>query len=169
MTADPRTLITQDDLRRMLTGPTSGGHAKELAAAVFAQEAVYSTGREQETCAERIGSYMTSRAETIAQLFAVVDGKASQDEDGNELHEYDAFDRIHELPLSIEIIRSVKILLGTGGPADWLMAELDSDGDISSLTYHFADWFDHASVPVDRESPLWRFAESFVELQAVES
>jgi hypothetical protein len=50
MTSDPRTLITEDQLRRMLTGPTSGGHAKELAAAVFAQESVYSTGTEQPTC-----------------------------------------------------------------------------------------------------------------------
>jgi hypothetical protein len=81
------------------------------------------------------------------------------DEDG-------ATERLNEMPLSVEVIRHVKILLGTGGPADWLDAELDSDGDISTLTYHFADWFDHAQTYVEKDSPLWAFAESFVEVAA---
>lgn len=95
------------------------------------------------------------------------------DEDGYGLgdgSEYSARDtaeqRLQEMPLSVEVIRHIKVLLGTGGPADWLDAELDSDGDIRTLTYHFADWFDHASVPVMADSPLWRFAESFVEMTA---
>jgi len=212
MTADPRTLITEDDLRRMLTGPTSGGHAAELAAAVFAQESVYSTGHDQETCAERIAEHMAGRAETIAQLFAADDeckgwayagpddglhwykcgthaggmglgdsdgppffpcDRWRTDEDGNALgdgSEYSAREtadeRLDEMPLSVEIVRHVKILLGTGGPADWLDAELDSDGDVRTLEYHFADWFDHASVPVDQDSPLWRYAERYAELTA---
>jgi hypothetical protein len=88
--------------------------------------------------------------------------------DGSEYSARETADeRLAEMPLSVEIIRSVKILLGTGGPADWLMAELDADNDIRILTYHFADWFDHASQPVLETSPLWRFAESFVEIAAV--
>jgi hypothetical protein len=88
--------------------------------------------------------------------------------DGSEYSARETADeRLAEMPLSVEIIRSVKILLGTGGPADWLMAELDADNDIRTLTYHFADWFDHASQSVESDSPLWRFAESFVELAAV--
>ena len=97
------------------------------------------------------------------------------DEDGYGLgdgSEYSAREtaeeRLLEMPLSVDIVRHVKILLGTGGPADWLDAELDADNDIRSLTYHFADWFDHAAQPVNQNSPLWRFAESFVELAAVE-
>jgi hypothetical protein len=214
MTSDPRTLITEDQLRRMLTGPTSGGHAKELAAAVFAQESVYSTGTEQPTCAERIADQMAGRAETIKQLqkadddcdfeysgpddglhwwtclthtggMALGEGdtlpivscdKWRTDEDGNALgdgSEYSAREtadeRLAEMPLSVEVIRHVKILLGTGGPADWLDAELDDTGyGIRMLTYHFSDWFDHASAPVFADSPLWTFAESFVEW-AVES
>lgn len=168
------------------------------------------------TCAERIGDYMQSRADTIATLqnadedcaFTYAgpdDGGTLQwwacathaggmglgdvdaepvlpcdkwrtDEDGYGLgdgSEYSARDsaeqRIQEMPLSVEVVRHVKILLGTGGPADWLDAELDADGDIRTLTYHFADWYDHAAQPVEKDSPLWRFAESFGEIVAVES
>lgn len=116
-----------------------------------------------QTCAERIGPYMNSRAKSIAELFAVADGDEPRDVDGYETDPEQALERLDELPLSIEVIRSVRILLGTGGPADWLMAELDDEGDIRTLTYHFADWFDNASVPVERDSPLWRFAERYTE------
>jgi hypothetical protein len=96
--------------------------------------------------------------------------KWHSDEDGYALgddSEYSvadtAADRLMEMPLSVEVIRHVKVLLGTGGPADWLDAELDTDGEISTLAYHFADWGTHSSVYVEKDSPLWRFAESFVE------
>jgi hypothetical protein len=116
------------------------------------------------TAAERINDYMASRAETAAELHAIIDSDTPADIDGYETDPEQAQDRLNEWPLSVEVIRHVKILLGTGGPADWLDAELDSENDIRTLYYHFADWFDHASVAVDKESPLWRFAESFVEL-----
>jgi hypothetical protein len=117
------------------------------------------------TAAERINEYMESRAETIATL---QDEAAAFDEDGYPVSDEDKIERLYEMPLSVEVIRHVKILLGTGGPADWLDAELDADNDIRVLTYHFADWGTHASVYVEKESPLWRFAESFVEVAAVE-
>lgn len=86
------------------------------------------------------------------------------DEDGYALGDEGAQERLNELPLSVEVIRHIKVLLGTGGPADWLDAQLDSEGDITTLTYHFADWGDHAQTYVEKDSPLWRFAESFGEV-----
>ena len=115
------------------------------------------------TAAERIDGYMQSRADSIAELFSIADGEGTRTFDGDELDEEQAGEYLDELPLSVEILRHVKITLGTGGPADWLDAELDAGGDIRTLYYHFADWFDHASTPVDKDSPLWRFAERFAE------
>lgn len=85
--------------------------------------------------------------------------------DGSEYSARETADeRLMEMPLSVDVVRHVKILLGTGGPADWLDAQLDSEGDITTLTYHFADWGDHAQTYVEKDSPLWRFAESFGEV-----
>jgi hypothetical protein len=109
------------------------------------------------TAAERIADAMAGRAEDIGALQAISDsGLPGTDGDGYPLGEGDADQR-----LSVEVIRHVKILLGTGGPADWLDAELDEDGEISTLAYHFADWGTHSSVYVEKDSPLWRFVESF--------
>jgi hypothetical protein len=92
------------------------------------------------------------------------------DEDGLGIGSEDEIEeRLAEMPLSVEVIRHIKILLSTGGPADWLDAELDADNEIRVLEYHYADWGTHASVYVEKHSPLWRFAESFVELAAVEA
>jgi hypothetical protein len=110
------------------------------------------------TAAERIADAMAGRAETIRTL---QDEAAAFDEDGYPVTDEEKVDRLYEMPLSVEVIRHVKILLGTGGPADWLDAELDEDGEISTLAYHFADWGTHSSVYVEKGSPLWRFVESF--------
>lgn len=112
----------------------------------------------QPTCAERIADHMAGRAETIGKLqradddcVFVFEGRDTADE------------RLQEMPLSVEVVRHVKILLSWGGPSDWLDAELDADNDIVTLVYHFADWFDHAQSYVEKNSALWRFAESFAE------
>jgi hypothetical protein len=118
------------------------------------------------TAAERIADAMAGRTETIRTL---QDEAAAFDEDGYPVSDEDKIERLYEMPLSVEVIRHVKILLGTGGPADWLDAELNADNEIRVLEYHYADWGTHASVYVEKHSPLWRFAESFVELAAVEA
>lgn len=117
----------------------------------------------EQTAAERITEYMQSRADTAAELYAIIDSDTPADVDGYETDPESALDRINEWPLAVEVVRHVKVTLGTGGPADWLDAELDDNGDIRTLYYHFADWYDHASVPVDDRSPLWRIAEHFIE------
>ena len=119
-----------------------------------------------QTCAERITDHMQSRADSAAELYAIIDSDTPAEIDGYETDAEQAQDRLNEWPLSVEVLRHVKILFGFGGPADWLDAELDSEGDIRTLYYHFADWFDHASTPVERDSPLWRYAESVAEVAA---
>jgi hypothetical protein len=107
----------------------------------------------EKTCAERIGDH-------FADLYAASDG---HDEDRAE----EARDELWELPLSVETVRTIKVLFSTGGPADGLSVELDRDGNVSSVRYWFADWFDHAEVTVtDENSPLWRYAEELAEIEA---
>jgi hypothetical protein len=69
-----------------------------------------------------------------------------------------ARERISEYPLGVSSNRVFRIDLSTGGPADWL--EVSTSGDtpcyesantgehyeITDITYHFADWFDHAET-----------------------
>lgn len=62
-------------------------------------------------------------------------------------------DAIWNLPLDVEILKTYKILFSTGGPADWLEVKCTNDnpewfdrGDVISIYYHFADWYDYASI-----------------------
>ena len=116
------------------------------------------------TCEERIADYMRGRAEHLAALYAVIDSGEPATVDYEELDEDSARERIDELPLSAEIIRTLRITFGTGGPADYLDVRLDTDGAPLSMTYHFADWFDHAERPVPDDSPLWRIGEEYAEI-----
>lgn len=55
-----------------------------------------------------------------------------------------ARDRANEYcgePLSVETVKVVKVLLGTGGPACGYEIELDSDGQPVSGYYWYQDWF----------------------------
>lgn len=120
----------------------------------------------QPTCEERIADRMAGREEYVRKLQAIVDnGPATFDEDydDEELTEDEAQERLDELPLSVEPRRFIRILLSTGGPGDWLDAEIDVDGTVTSVSYHFNDWFDHAERPVHSDSALWRYAESMAE------
>lgn len=54
-------------------------------------------------------------------------------------------------PLSLEVKRSVRILLSTGGPGDWIDVDVDEQGSILGGSYHNQDWFDHAEVELDDE------------------
>ena len=102
------------------------------------------------TCAERIEDELQSRAEHFEELFNSVEDTEKSDE---------AYDELNNIALEISVYKTVKILMSTGGPADWIEVKLDEDNDISGMTYHFADWFDHASTKISKDSYLWDYAE----------
>lgn len=136
------------------------------------------------TCEQRIAEYYKGRMETIGALVNVqsvtdndnltdamlgqldIDIPKTEDErediDLGELQER-AQERIWEMPLSVEVIRVVKILLGTGGPGDWFEATVDDDGSITRIEYHFNDWFDHADINVSDDDDARAFCEQFTE------
>src|SRR5665647_3142828 len=75
----------------------------------------------------------------------------------------DATDAISELPLSIEVHRHVEILLSTGGPAEWIDAELESDGSIRSAEFVAVWGSDRRASRIDETDALWTLAEWYVE------
>lgn len=122
------------------------------------------------TCEQRIGDYYKGRMATIGALVRLSQERASnqdmavlQDDYADPDGLIDAQERIWEMPLSVEVIRTVKILLGTGGPGDWFEATIDSDGDITRIEYHFNDWFDHAEINVTDDEDARAFCEQFIE------
>lgn len=114
---------------------------------------------QEPTAAERLPQHLAGRADTLADLF----DRMAEDDYSDEAH-----DEYHNLPLSVEVVRTIKVLLSTGGPADGLTIELDADGDVSSVRYWFADWFDHADTTVSTDSPLYRYAEDLAEMVSPE-
>lgn len=90
------------------------------------------------SCEERIAGHLAGR---LGDFGRIMDAIRSDDDNTAE----EAMDEQSEYPLSVELVRVVKVLLSTGGPADWLEATLNSDNDITRIEYHFSDWFDHAS------------------------
>jgi hypothetical protein len=113
---------------------------------------------EKKTCAELVYEKMLDRSIQIEELNDIIEDIES---DGDKVSE--AVEELNNLALEISSFKSIKILLSTGGPADWLEAKLDDYGDLVDLTYHYADWFDHAETTVPKNSYLWDYATQIVD------
>ena len=123
------------------------------------------------TCEQRIEEYYKGRMATIGALVRLSEERASYMDMAN-LDEYadpdgliDAECIIDEMPLSVEVIRTIKVLLGTGGPGDWFECRLEGDegSTITRIDYHFNDWSDHAERNVTDDETARAFCERFVE------
>jgi hypothetical protein len=127
---------------------------------------------DQQTCAQRIREHQAGREASIAALNECADawGDGAREVEGEYLTPEEAIGRLDELPLAVERFTLVKVLLSTGGPADWLEVRCDEpDHDtgcrgVLAVSYHFADWFDHASEDVPEDSALWAYAERICEV-----
>lgn len=109
------------------------------------------------TCEDRIESEKRSREASLKEIFAKM---ISSDYETND----EGYDELRDLALSIEEFTVIKCLLSTGGPADWLeIVVTDYKEEIVKVIYHFADWFDHAEMVVEEDSPLYEYAEQIVE------
>lgn len=137
----------------------------------------------QPTCDERIADQLASRLRHLAALGELrdimdadeLDGLSAEareiaDEHGipldadsvtNDSTREAAMEATSELPLAVTLRRVVRIELSTGGPADWLEIQLDEENTPGRAEYHFADWFDHASRPLD--GPEYDAAIAFAE------
>lgn len=112
------------------------------------------------TCVQRIRQELADREATYADIWRALDNPNATNDD------LDAADA-ELIPLGLEVRPVVSVQLSWGGPADWLEIELENDNghDIRRVTYHFADWFDHAEREVSEQGApaLWRAAEYFAE------
>lgn len=95
----------------------------------------------QPTCEERIADEAQYRLDDMRRF----NHKYRR---ANEVEEYNAADRLLERQqdriLEVDERKSYKVLLSTGGPADWFEVLVEQDGEIRTIRYHFSDWFDHA-------------------------
>lgn len=114
------------------------------------------------TCAERIETELTETEQGYCRIWRQLDQVAETKDEDEQEAAYEELD-----PLSIEVRPVVKVLLSWGGPSDWLEIELDSarTHSVDRVTYHYADWFDHAEREVsEHEAPaLWRAAAYYAD------
>ena len=115
---------------------------------------------EKKTCAELVYDQMMSRN---AQLENINDIIMDNEIDEEKLTE--ALDELDHFALEISTFKVVKILLSTGGPSDWLEALISDEGDLVRLTYHYADWFDHAEIKITYNSYLWDYAMQIIDTE----
>jgi hypothetical protein len=116
----------------------------------------------QDSCAERIQAQQQGREETVRALLDAANG------DDDEARE-EAYESLHDLPLSISRRVLLRVDISTGGPADWLEVECEQGRyslDVQRVTYHFADWFDHAAQPVEQGTALWAYADMVAEYES---
>lgn len=87
----------------------------------------------------------------------------------DDAHEYvtklrDEENRLDEefLGVNVAVTITMRVEISTGGPGDYLTADIDpTDREMSNVRYHFAPWFDHASVSVESGSALYAVAARF--------
>lgn len=118
------------------------------------------------TCEERVRQELESRQAQVAEIrgkIAEIDAPINSYE-YNRLYEQYSEEK-YDLLLSIDKRISFKLLLSTGGPSDWIEVVCcdDKNCEILWMTYHFADWYDHAERTIDEDSALWEWAEELVE------
>ena len=122
----------------------------------------------QPTCAERIAEHLADRLADFAAML----GRPDPDEPDDTS---DDLPPIQEYPLGVFVERTyrIKVELSTGGPADYITADVDDDGDIVAAAYHFADWFDHAEVDLraneDHAAALGAILRAYVDLDELDA
>ena len=120
----------------------------------------------EKTCAERISDSLQGTEESLAEIFAVLDGEIDQDSEESETQQIDnAYSALYEYALGTDTRQETIITLSWGGPASYL--EVTHRGaEIYTITYRFSDWFDTATKEItDENSAIWRYAQNIIDIQ----
>jgi diaminopimelate decarboxylase len=115
---------------------------------------------ENKNCEQLIDSQMQDRNEYLEGLNDIIGDNESDTEKVEE-----ALRELNEFPAGIESYKVIKITLSGGGPADWIEVKVDQVGYVMGMTYHYADWFDHAARKISENSYLWDFAMQIVDTE----
>ena len=115
---------------------------------------------EKKTCKDLVEEKMWERSSQLEDLYDIIDDEEKTTEEKDE-----AFIELNQLALDISSYRVIKVLLSTGGPADWIEVMVDDEGDIRGMTYHYADWFDHASMTIPKNTYFWDYITQTVDTE----
>lgn len=128
------------------------------------------TETRQPTCEERLPEHLESRLEDMRSLVGWAD---AWNQTNNHLRAESAERRLEEYPLNISVTRKtiVRLELSYGGPQDYFEAEVDEDGTLSNITYHFLDWFDGAERTIrgDEAETVEQFLRRIMDLDSIEA
>jgi len=126
----------------------------------------------QLSCEERINESLDNTELYIKALFAAYDMDMDlldpEDEDDAAVLKTIKDDDIHESAifeygLGVDISKTYRIHLSTGGPASFIEVITNEQDEIIDVYYHFQDWFDGAKRKVDETSSIYRFAMLILE------
>jgi len=126
----------------------------------------------QQTCEQRIDENMQHTEQHIRALLTVAFNEQNdlddEDADDVELLRYinnnDIVDTdLFEYPLGVDIRKSYRIHLSTGGPASFIEVITDIYDEIIDVYYHYQDWFDGAKRKVNETSPIYRYVMGMLE------
>lgn len=81
----------------------------------------------------------------------------------NEDRSFDVDDDDYIDPLSIEIERHVRIVLGTGGPHVEIDCVVNDDGDIQRAEFIALWGSDRRETTLSVDDPLWTYAEQMAQ------
>jgi len=104
---------------------------------------------DEQTCAQRIDEQFKSREEQIKALLDNPDSDYGNDDPA----------------LSIQKREIVEICLSWGGPADYIEIHL-TGGEVDKILYRFSNWFDTATLEIEKDSPLYTYAMFSLEMMS---
>lgn len=101
------------------------------------------------TCAQRIDEQLKSREADILALTNNPEADWGSDDPA----------------LSVQKREIIEICLSWGGPADYVEIHL-TEGEVDRVLYRFSDWFDTATVEIEKTSPLYDYAMFHLEMMS---
>jgi hypothetical protein len=125
------------------------------------------TDTRNDTCEDRIDSYMAGRIEDLTKIIEAIDNDGGEI-DGYEVDADDALERMDEFALSIDTETTMVVCIGTGGPGDQFEIKVERaqfggyELAESSALYRFLDWGDGA-VRRTSDPAVMRYLEHQVE------
>ena len=114
----------------------------------------------EKTCAQLVYSKREGRNEQIEKIMDILGDSESDREQIDE-----ALAELGNIATHISSYKVIKIEMSGGGPADWIEVEVDNEGYVMRMSYHYADWNDHADIKIDSNSYLWDYAMQIVDTE----
>jgi hypothetical protein len=110
---------------------------------------------------------MTTKEKTCAEL--VQDKMAERESEIKALLDNPESDYSDDPALGTSTNQITIVTLSWGGPADYLEITWDYEDGIQKVIYRYSDWFDTATLLVEEDSPLYKYAQFVIDYEAERS